>query len=239
MFAAAPDEGAGLFPPTRWTLVVLAQNHPEQRREALGALLGPRWNALYALARRRGLAAAQAEDAVQGFIERLVKGDVIERLDPERGKLRAYLKTAFSRHLVNLRASSGAAKRGAGRPALDLDALEEFVANAEATPEVLFDRAYALGLFESALADLEQEFARGKRQGPFAVLKELFHFGETASYAELAAEHGMSVPQLKAFVHRAKSRFSQLFRARVAETVAAPDEVDAELRSVLALLSGE
>jgi DNA-directed RNA polymerase specialized sigma24 family protein len=233
------DDPGGLFPPTRWTLVLLARKGPEQRRDALAGLLGPRWKALYVLARKKGLSREQAEDAVQSFIERIVGGDLIERLDPSRGRLRAYLRTAFAHHLTNLHVSARAQKRGSGRRAIDLDALEELVASTQASPEVLFDRAFALALFEAALTDLEREFSRGERKGPFELVRELFQFGEVRGYDELAAKYGMSQSQLKAFVHRAKRRFFQLVRARVAETVSSPSEVDPELRAVLDCLRGE
>jgi len=232
----AEDDANGAFPPTRWTLVLRARERPELRRDALGALLGPRWNALYVLARRKGLGRERAEDAVQSFFERLVGGNLFERLEPSRGRLRAYLRTAFQHHLVNLHASESAQKRGAGRRELELDAMEEFLASSDDDPERSFDRAFAISLFEAAFADLKAEFGSGERTGPFAILEALFRFGDAAPYAELSAEYGMSVPQLKAFVHRAKRRLKELLRRRVAETLDSPDEIETELVAILGCL---
>ena len=225
-----------LFPATRWTLVLAARDRPQERRAALDALVAPRWKALYVLARKRGLAPAEAEDAVQSFLTRLIEGDVLSKLDPQRGRLRAYLKTAFHHHLVNLHEHAQAARRNAGRPA-SFDDVEALVASPAPTPEVLFDRAWAQQLFEEALHTIERELASGERRGPFEVLRELFRFGETAPYPELAARHGMTVPQLKSFVHRAKGRFRQVLRAQVADTVAEGDDVDAELGALLEALA--
>jgi RNA polymerase sigma-70 factor (ECF subfamily) len=225
-----------LFPATRWTLVLAARDRPQERRVALEALVAPRWRALYVLARKRGLAPADAEDAVQGFLARLIEGDVLSKLDPGRGRLRAYLRTAFQNHLVNLHEHSQAARRYAGRPA-SFDDVEALVAAPAPSAESLYDRAWALQLFEEALGTIERELAAGERRGPFEVLRELFRFGETAPYPELAARHGMTVPQLKSFVHRAKGRFRQLLRAQVADTVAEGDDVDAELGALLEALA--
>jgi DNA-directed RNA polymerase specialized sigma24 family protein len=225
-----------LFPATRWTLVLAARARPEQRRAALEALVAPRWKALYILARKRGLAPAEAEDAVQGFLTRLIEGDVLAKLDPARGRLRAYLKTAFHNHLVNLHEHAVAAKRDAGKRA-SYDDLEALLASPAPTPEALFDRAWATQLFEETLAAMERELAAGERRGPFEVLRDLFRLGETAPYPELAVRHGMTVPQLKSFVHRAKGRFRQLLRAQVADTVAEGDDVDAELAALLEALA--
>jgi RNA polymerase sigma-70 factor (ECF subfamily) len=225
-----------LFPATRWTLVLSARERPEERRAALEALVAPRWKALYVLARKRGLAAPEAEDAVQSFLTRLIEGDVVAKLDPARGRLRAYLKTAFHNHLVNLHEHGQAAKRGAGKLA-SFDEVEALVASPAPSPEALFDRAWALQLFEETLAAIERELSAGERRGPFEVLRELFRVGETAPYPELAARHGMTVPQLKSFVHRAKGRFRQILRAQVADTVAEGDDVEAELGALLEALA--
>jgi DNA-directed RNA polymerase specialized sigma24 family protein len=217
--------------------VLAARDRPDQRRRALEQLVTPRWKALYVLARKQGLAAPDAEDAVQGFLARLIEGDVLSRLDPGRGRLRAYLRTAFQNHLVNLHEHSRAARRDAGL-ATSFDDVEALVAAPARSPEALFDRAWALQLFEETLAAMEAELARGERRGPFEVLRELFRFGETATpYPELAARHGMTVPQLKSFVHRAKARFRQLLRERVADTMAEGDDVDAEVGALLEALA--
>jgi RNA polymerase sigma factor (sigma-70 family) len=226
----------GLFPATRWTLVLAARERPEERRRALDELIAPRWRALYVLARKRGLPAAEAEDAVQSFLSRLVEGDLLARLDPARGRLRAYLKAAFHHHLINLHEHGQAHKRGPGRQA-SFEEVEALVASPAPSPEALFDRAWALQLFEQALATMERELASGERRGPFEVLRALFRFGETPPYTELAARHGMTVPQLKSFVHRAKGRFRQILRAEVADTVVEGDDVDAELSALLEALA--
>jgi RNA polymerase sigma-70 factor (ECF subfamily) len=226
----------GLFPATRWTLVLAARERPEERRRALEDLVAPRWKALYVLARKRGLAPAAAEDAVQSFLVRLLEGDLLTRLDPQRGRLRAYLKTALAHHLVNLHEHDQAQKRSPGHQA-SFDGVEALVASPAPSPEALFDRAWALQLFDEALATLERELASGERRGPFEVLRALFRFGEAPPYPELAARHGMTVPQLKSFVHRAKGRFRQILRAQVADTLVEGDDVDAELGMLLEALA--
>lgn len=230
-----PPPGAppGLFPETRWTLVLAARLDPEKRRPALEQLVRPRWKALYVVARKQGLGPAEAEDAVQGFVTRLLEGDVLERLDPGKGRLRAYLRTAFRHYLSQLRQEERAAKRGGGERPADLADVEAWVASPEASPDVLFDRAWALSLFADALSELEQEYLSGARRGPFEVVQQLFQFGAAPPYAELAARHQMSIPQLKAFVHRARLRFRELLRERVAETLPDAADADEELAALL------
>jgi RNA polymerase sigma-70 factor (ECF subfamily) len=234
---ASRPAGAGLFPSTRWTRLLAARDRPEERRVALEELVAPRWRALYVLARKRGLAPAEAEDAVQSFLARLIEGDLIFRADPARGRLRTFLRAALYNHLANLHEHAAAARRGGGQRPLPLDAVEALVASPAPSPEAAFDRAWAIETFERALAALERELGAAGGAGRFEALRELFHFGETTPYAELAPRLGMSVPQLKSFVHRAKGRFRQLLRAEVADTVEEGEDVEAELGTLLGLLA--
>jgi RNA polymerase sigma-70 factor (ECF subfamily) len=227
----------GLFPETRWTLVLAARHDPVKRGPALEALVRPRWKALYVVARKHGLASSEAEDAVQSFVTQLLEGEVLERLDPGKGRLRSYLRTAFRHFLANQRQEARAQKRGGAERHADLADVEGWLVSPAATPDVLFDRAWALSLFADALGELESEYASGARRGPFEVVRELFQFGAAPPYAELAARYGMSVPQLKAFVHRARVRFRELLRSRVAETLTDADDADDELAALLQVLA--
>ena len=229
---------ADAFPETRWTRIVAARDRPELRRRVLDELVTARWQPLYVHLRRQGLPPERAQDVVQGFLVHLLERDFLTRLDPGRGRLRAYLKTALAHYLANLYAEESAQKRGGGRAALSFDDVEAILPAAPDDPEVAFDREWALALFESALADLEAELASGARRGPVAVVRQLFRFGEAPPYETLAAEHGMTVPQLKSFVHRARARFRELLLARIADTVHTRQEAEAELGDLLRVLAG-
>ncbi|HEX4341497.1 MAG TPA: hypothetical protein VH062_36560 [Polyangiaceae bacterium] len=127
-------------------------------------------------------------------------------------------------------------KRGGGRHALSIDSVEALLVASPTDPEAAFDREWALEVFDSAVAELEKEFESGERRGPVAVLRELFRFGTAPPYEELAREHGMTVSQLKSFVHRGRRRFRQLVLARVADTVTTREEAENELAELLRAL---
>ena len=63
----------------------------------------PRWKALYVVARKHGLGSAEAEDAVQGFVTRLLEGDVLERLDAPSGSRGDFCRSGIpvARTLLN------------------------------------------------------------------------------------------------------------------------------------------
>ena len=225
------------FPETRWTKIVAARGNAELRRTVLDELVTSRWQPLYVHLRKQGLPPDRAQDVVQGFLVHLLERDFLVRLDPGRGRLRAYLKTALAHYLANLHAEESAQKRGGGRAALAFEDVEAVIGAAPDDPTAAFDREWALGLFEGALGELETELASGARRGPVAVVRQLFRFGEAPPYETLAAEHGMTVPQLKSFVHRARGRFRELLLARIADTVHTPQEAEAELGDLLKALT--
>jgi DNA-directed RNA polymerase specialized sigma24 family protein len=230
--------GDGSFPETRWTLILASQSAPELRRQALAELLQTYWQPLYVYLRRKGLAPEEAADAVQGFAVRLLEKDFLSRLDPKRGRLRGYLKTALNHYVSNLREEANAEKRG-GRVkivSLDFDAAEQAVGAAPPDAEKAYLRGWAERVFERALDTLRSEFTSSGRTGPLDVLVRYFRGEELESYAAVAAQHAMTVPQLKSFLHRARARFRELVVLQVSETVAEPAEVEEEMRELVAAL---
>lgn len=238
--AVSESGGAALFPSTRWSLILAAQGDEALRSKALEELVRPRWKALYVLARQHGLAPAAAEDAVQSFLARLVEVDMellLGRLDPAQGSLRSYLKTAFRRHLSNVRQHDRAQKRGAGERHADVSTLEAWLDSGSPSADRLYERAWALAVFEQALAELEHEYVSGARRGPFDVVRALFAYGTAPAYVDLARDYGMTVPQLKSFVHRAKRRFRTLLEAQVADTLCDGEDTSAEVSRLLEVLT--
>jgi RNA polymerase sigma-70 factor (ECF subfamily) len=233
-----PAAGHG-FPATRWTLIVSARKGSPARRAALDELLRLYWRPLYLFARRKGDDADAAQDAVQEFIAHILERDLIDRADPQRGRFRSYLRTAFSNYRVNQRERASAQKRGGGAAVvpLDFDVAENALGERPLSAEAAFDREWALGVMSRALEELRREFESGARGGPFEVVTRFFQSETAPAYAEVAAEHGMSIPQLKAFLHRARVRFRELVRQVVADTVAEPADVENEIADLLRALS--
>jgi len=230
--------GGGSFPETRWTLILASQSAPERRQQALTELLQTYWQPLYVYLRRKGFGPEEAADAVQGFAVRVLEKDFLSRLDPRRGRLRGYLKTALNHYLSNLREEASAEKRG-GRVkivSLDFDAAEQTLGAAPPDAEKAYLRGWAEQVFERALDTLQSEFMSNGRKGPLDVLVRYFRGEELESYAAVAAQHAMTIPQLKSFLHRARAKFRELVVAQVAETVAEPAEVEQEMGELLAAL---
>lgn len=235
----------GEFLTTRWSLVEAAGAGDEQRaRAALAELCGQYWFPLYAFVRRRGEGPEAAEDAVQSLFADLIERGDLARVTRGAGRFRAFLKVAARNHLANLRDRERAQKRGGGRVRLGLDfgGAEERLgaepSHAE-TPERAFDRLWALELLAGCLADLEREYAETGRAETFDALRAALAGGaERIDYAAAAARLGTSAGACRTAAARLRQRLGEHLRARIAETVASPAEIEGELEELMAAVGG-
>lgn len=232
--------GPSRFPTTRWTLILAAGASARSREEALTQLMSVYWKPLYIFLRRRGLDATAAEDAVQDVLLWVLERNAVDKVRPERGRLRAYLKTVAQNYLINRHEHATAQKRGGTAKAVPIDAaLAERLADAEtADPDLAFERAWAAALMERSFERLREEYASGERKGPWDVLVTVFQPGAVVpAYRDLAKANGLSVPALKAFVHRARLRYRELVREEVEHTVENPADIEVEMSALLEALA--
>lgn len=237
-FRLDSEHGPRAFPATRWTLIRSAQLGEEARKKALDELLCRYWKPLYFYALGRGLSPEQAQDAVQSFCLQLIeKEQFLERLDPERGRLRSFLKSALRNYLVNQHERAAAEKRGGAYRIVSLDMTgTEHAVSPGQDPDHVFEVQWASTVLSRALAALKEEFASGERSGSFELLEGFFTTEEPPSYRELAERHAMTIPQLKSFLHRARARLRELVEQEVAATTDSPDEARGELAGLLRAL---
>jgi len=231
------------FVTTRWSLVAAAANGASQDgRAALETLCQGAWLPLYAFARRGGASPEDAQDLVQSFFEALLEKGYVGQADRERGRFRTFLLAAFRHHASHEREKARAEKRGGGAPILsiDVDAGErQYAAEPvdDRSPERLYERRWALSILDRVLADLAASYD-GERATTFQVLRPLLVGTPGAGAVGEAAETlGMSDGAVRVALHRLRARYRDLLRARIADTVAAPAEVDDEIRHLLAALA--
>lgn len=235
------------FATTRWSLVLAAAASSSPKApdpaQALAELCQAYWRPLYAHARRYPLGPADAEDAVQGFFARLLRLDSLAEVDRARGRFRAFLLGSFNHYLADLRDRERAEKRGAHLLApLDTAAAEAAFANAPAAdlpPDRAFDRAWALTLLGNASDRLRSEYQATDRGTLFDALSpSLAGRRVDVAHADLAARLGLSEPAVRVALHRLRQRYRQLLRAEIAATVDTAEDVDDELRVLLAAIAG-
>lgn len=233
----------GTFASTQWSIVLRAGQRGSPEAEAALALLCQRyWYPLYAYVRRHVGDVHEAQDLTQAFFARLLEKDTLRRAAPERGRFRSFLLTALKHFLANEWDRGNAQKRGGGRPLLSLD-----LADGESrfhqgpahglTPERTYERDWTLRLLELILERLRAEFQTADRARQFTALQG-FLTGDRSgpSYAAVAADLGMTETAVRQAASRLRKRYRELLREEVAQTVAGPEEIDAEIRSLFEAL---
>ncbi len=224
------------FATTRWTLVLAAGEGTDR---ALGELCSLYRAPLLAHARRRGLSSADADDAVQGFLASLLRLDSLATARRERGRFRAFLLGSFNHYLADLRDHARAEKRGSHLlPPLDTAATESALASAACAnlaPDRAFDRAWALALLDTVTARLRAEAPQPEHFD--TLLPCLAGRSPDKPHSDLAARLGLTEPAVRVVLHRLRQRYRVLLRAEVSQTVARPEDIDEELRHLLAALA--
>jgi len=241
----ADSSGKDQFTATHWSVVLAAaQLESPQAAEALETLCRTYWYPLYAFLRRQGHSPPDAEDLLQGFFARFLEKDGLANVDRTKGRFRSFLLGALKHYVADQWDKAKAVKRGGRIEFLSLEGeaaesryWEESAS--ELTPERLYEQRWACVLLERVMARLEQDFdAAG--QGPlFAALESLLlEDDRSVSYADLAAEYGLSEGALKMKVYRLRQRYQRLLREEVAHTVARPEDVEDEIRWLFSVVSG-
>ncbi len=237
-------ESTDPFPATRWSLVAQAKHEaPEERGRAWNELFGKYWMPLYAYVRSRGYSETDAEELTQGFFAMVLHRGPLSDISESRGKLRAYLLTAMKHFLIGEHRKQTALKRGGGEGplSLDIDEAETRWQHAEGTaasPDVEFDRQWALQLLEETLLDLEAEYAAKGNQGLFQELKPHISFTSAAqAHADIAKKLGMKAGAVRIAVYRLRQRFAAIIREKILETVTTQEAADEEVAHLLTVFS--
>lgn len=231
------------FATTRWSVVAAAGDQlSPNAAEALETLCRAYWYPLYAYVRRKGLAAADAQDVTQEFFHRLIGKNYLESVDRRQGSFRFFLLASMNHLLANEWDKARALKRGGGHQVISLDAEEaegRFVQEAAVndSAEKAFDRRWALTLLDRALARLREEFAGAGKVPQFEALKVfLSEVAGAGDYAALAGQVGLDAGGVAVAVHRLRLRYREIVRDEIAQTVATEAELKAEMQHLFASL---
>ena len=105
------------------------------------------------------------------------------------------------------------------------------------TLEEVFEYRWAATILNRAMARLRQDSVDSGNEAQFDGLKQyLTSLESEVPYRQTAGALGISEGAIKTAVYRLRKRLGQCLRAAVADTVADPSEVDAEVRQILSIL---
>ena len=242
MEAAAPFERAR-FDTTRWSVISAARDlRSSVAAEALEILCRAYWYPLYAYVRRKGLAPEDAQDVTQEFFHRLIEKESLKAVDRRQGNFRSFLLASMNHLLCNEWDRARRLKRGGGYQIISLNAEEaegRFVEDATLSdsPERIFDRRWTLTILDRAFASLRKEFeAQGKIAQFDAFKRFLSEAAGEGEYQALAEEMGLEEGNVAVTVHRLRTRYREMVRAEIAQTVNSEADLRAEMRHLYASL---
>lgn len=240
----ARDASRRGFATTAWSRVLKAGSASDPgSRPALEELCASYWYPLYAFVRRRGSDPAEAEDHVQGFFTSLLESNAIQYADPARGRFRGFLVASFRQFLAKQHEHRTAAKRTPPGKLLAIDAAfgESRYSREPAddrTPEKLFEYSWALAVLDRAMTRLQAEQAAEGKRERFEAFRGSLTGQSGQSANELGESLGLSEGAVRVAIHRLRQRYGELLREEVAGTLESAEDVEAELKDLMAALQG-
>ena len=229
------------FESTRWSVVIAASGNIASRRHALSELFETYRTPLYAYARRSGNSEHDAEDLTQAFFARLIEKNNIATASETRGRFRSFLLTAFRNFIRDEWKSQTTLKRGRGASVPDFDfrdAEDSYAQSRTSLPaDELFEKQWVLSLLSSVVERLRTEQQNTGKLAEFEKLK-VFLPGKAVgtNYRAVAERLELSESAAMSKVSRLRRRYRELLTSAISDTVAAPDEVDDEVKQLFRIL---
>jgi RNA polymerase sigma-70 factor (ECF subfamily) len=227
-----PPGGGRAFPSTRWSRLA-EEGAAERSRAALEELANRYWKPVYAYVRARWAKTDEdARDAVQDFFLWVAEGDLLARADPERGRFRAFVKTALANFLHDGERRRRTLKRGEARALVSMTGTDGTALELPATgasPEEALDEAWRKELLAGATDGLQTELEDQGKPLYFAVFHDFFLSDEELDYAAVAARHKITKVDVSNYLAHAKRLYRAHLRALLIETVQGDEDLRAEL----------
>lgn len=221
----------GAFPSTRWSQI-------DGGERALEALAIRYWRPVHAYV-RRALARSpeDARDLTQDFFVWVQESGFLSKADPERGRFRAFVKTALKHFVTDADRHANAQRRGGGArfvPSDGSDGLEGVADTQECEPEEALDRVWRAEIVRTAIDRTRAEFERRGQAIVFAVFRDYYlDPAENVDYRVLAERLSITLVDVSNHLMRAKRVYRGELRALVLDTVANRADLDDELEWLL------
>ncbi|MDA1005718.1 MAG: sigma-70 family RNA polymerase sigma factor [Verrucomicrobia bacterium] len=246
---ASQPESGGIFPRTRWSMVLAARDRDiDSPSPALEELCRTYWRPVYLYIRSRGNTPDQSEDHTQEFFHRLLEKDLLKSVEgPSRGLLRSFLCVLLKRFLADDYDSRMTRKRGGAWQSIPIDrpAAEHLISAAGLDhtkgPEHIFDRQWAFDLLAQALATTKVDYQQAGKSELFEALRPAISPNlDSVPYTELATHLDMTEGAVKVAVHRLRQRYRSCLQQALRDTLDDPEDkaaAEQELQYLISLFS--
>jgi RNA polymerase sigma factor (sigma-70 family) len=231
----------GAFPVTRHSVIQAAQSpDPTTRARAIETIAAAYWKPVYKYVRMKwSIPPEDAADFTQDFFTRLLEKEFLDSYDPNKGRLRTFLRTCADRQFMNQLRDANRLKRGAGSTHLSLDfeqAEQELAAlSTSESPEARFEKEWARSLFTLAVQRLRTTCESAGKMIHFALFEryDLSDADPKPSYAQLAADFSLAITDVTNYLAFARREFRRHVLDQLREMTATEEEFRREAQSLL------
>jgi DNA-directed RNA polymerase specialized sigma24 family protein len=210
----------------------------DRSASALDELCRAYWYPIYAFVRRKGNDADRAFDLTQDFFIHLFEKDILAAAREGKGRFRSFHRVVCKNFLVDgWRRKPGGSKTPLSIDARDAEGRYLIEPADNATPEHLFDRAWAMTLLDRVLSTLAARYAAEGKSAIFDQLKVVLTEGKGAVRSAVVAKKlKMSENAVDIANHRLRKEYREILRNEITNTLDDPSDMDDEIRSLFAAI---
>ena len=233
----------GNFPATRWSLIVAARSvEPCVRQRALDILIAAYWKPVYKYIRLRWEKDnEQAQDLTQEFFFHLLEEDFLIRYDPQRARLRTFLRVCIDHLIINEAKAAQRLKRGGGAQILSLDfesaegELRQMDIPSRDSMEDFFEREWVRSIFSLSLERLREECQQRGKAMHFRLLEfyDVDEAGKEFTYEEVARQFSLKPSDVTNYLAYARREFRRVVLEQLREMTGSEEEFRREARTLL------
>jgi RNA polymerase sigma factor (sigma-70 family) len=235
--------GQGQFPATRWSLIVAVRSVvPEERQRALEILTAAYWKPVYKYIRLRwDKDNEQAQDLTQDFFLRILETEFLARYDPQRARLRTFLRACVDHLIANEDKAARRLKRGGEIQFLTLDfesaegELQHVEIPSPDSMDDFFEREWVRSVFSLSLERLRQVCEHRGKQMHFRLLEfyDIDEAGKELTYEQVGQRFELKTTDVTNYLAYARREFRRIVLEQLREMTGSEEEFRREARTLL------
>lgn len=237
--------GQNNFPATRWSLIAAARSaEPEARQRALEIMVAAYWKPVYKYIRLRwDRDNEQAQDLTQEFFFRLLEKDFLAQYDPQRARLRTFLRACVDHLIANEDKAARRVKRGGEVQFLPLDfesaegELRQIEIPSPSSMEDFFEREWVRSIFSLSLERLRQECEERGKVMHFRLLEfyDIDEGGKELTYEQVARQFSLKPSDVTNYLAFARREFRRIVLDQLREMTGSEEEFRREAHTLLGI----
>ena len=232
------------FPSTNWRDLSKLKKADRQVYEALiNHLISSYWKPIYCFLRKKGYSNHTAKDLTQDFFYEIVlKKDLFQEADQEKGRLRTFLLKCLNNYTANYHRKERLLKNRPNQSLLRLDHLEEpsnLLAAPDISPECAYQISWVQQLVQESIQTVQQHFVQNGQSVHWQLFEMQFLFPITErssrpTLKSLCKQYNLKdEKQVSNMLTTVKRAFRRVFYEKMASSLENPSDLEMEIKDIL------